>query len=70
MRKIFIFALLFTLFSAANAQNDSIKESPITFGASYTGDNVAVISGGIKRGFNYLGLAHLEISLDTEKARL
>ncbi len=70
MRKIFIFALLFTLFTAANAQNDSIKESPITFGASYTGDNVAVISGGIKRGFNYLGLAHLEISLDTEKARL
>lgn len=44
------------------------KENPLTFGASYTGDMVANLSGGIKRGGTYMGLANLTLHFDTEKA--
>ena len=42
----------------------------ITFNASYIGDNVNIISGGIKTGSCYLGLANFKLSFDTENASL
>lgn len=45
-------------------------EDPLKLGASYTGDNVNNLAGGIKTGSCYLGLAHLFVSFDTKKAGL
>ncbi|MDR0893523.1 MAG: carbohydrate porin [Mediterranea sp.] len=50
----------------AEAQPES--GSPFTWGASYTGDAVANLSGGIKTGATYMGLAYLSMGFDTQKA--
>jgi Carbohydrate-selective porin len=53
------------------ADNDSTKQaSPFLFTASYVGENVFNLSGGIKTGYNYLGFANLNLTFDTEKAGL
>lgn len=46
------------------------KNKPFNFGASYTGDNVNNLSGGIKAGSAYLGLANIRLNFDTEKAKI
>lgn len=46
------------------------NESALGFDASYIGDNVINMSGGIKTGYNYLGMANLRLTFDTEKAGL
>lgn len=43
---------------------------PFTFEASYIGDNVNNLSGGIKTGSCYLGMANIRLSFDVEKANL
>ncbi|VBB48447.1 Carbohydrate-selective porin OprB [uncultured Paludibacter sp.] len=53
---------------AQETENES--ENSLTFAASYVGDNVANLSGGIKKGYTYLGFANFEIALDIEKAGL
>ena len=46
------------------------NESALSFDASYIGDNVINMSGGIKTGYNYLGMANLRLTFNTEKAGL
>jgi porin len=51
------------------AQNEvPKKESPFEFGASYVGEWVSVLNGGLKRGSVYQGLANIRMSFDTQKA--
>lgn len=64
-----VFVLCFI--STADAQNVNGKGSePLSFEASYVGDNVNNLSGGIKTGSRYLGMANLQLNFDTEKAGL
>src|ERR1035437_3452005 len=42
----------------------------LEFGFSYIGDNLNNLSGGVKTGSCYLGMASIKISFDTEKAGL
>lgn len=44
------------------------KKSPFNFEASYIGDVVSNLSGGIKTGTTYLGLANLKAGFNTETA--
>lgn len=46
------------------------KEEAFTFEASYIGDNINNLSGGIKRGSSYLGMANLRVLFDTQNAGL
>ena len=69
--KINRFVAAFLLFQAAGyhhlaAQNNS----SLSLNASYIGDWVTNMRGGIKTGSTYLGLANLKIGFDTEKAGL
>lgn len=53
------------------AQDDTLTHShPIIYSASYTGDFVNNLFGGIKRGSAYLGMANLSVGFDTEKAKM
>ena len=63
---ICIYVLLpFPLFSQ---QKESRNENPVSLEASYIGDNVNSLSGGIKTGSCYLGLANFQFEFDTKKA--
>lgn len=53
------------------SQRDSIKkQSPFSLGVSYTGNSVTNISGGIRPGSVYLGMANLRVSFNTTRAGL
>lgn len=71
MKKGFLIMSLFALlFLTGNAQTDSLQNtSAFNYTASYTGDMVNNLNGGIKTGSNYLGMAHIGLGFDTEKAR-
>lgn len=72
MRLLFI-GIVFSLFSAMaiSAQTDSIKtESPFSYEASFTGDGISNFRGGIKKGTGFLGLTNIQLTFDTEKAKL
>lgn len=66
------FSTAFLLFLTAglNTYLSAQTTSPLSFNASYIGDWVVNMRGGIKTGSTYLGLANLKIGFDTEKARL
>jgi porin len=62
---------LITYSHSLNAQETTGSlNQPFTFEASYIGDNVNNLSGGIKTGSCYLGMANLRLSFDIEKAGL
>jgi porin len=67
-KSLLIFILAFSFLLHVKAQD--FPSRAIVFEAAYIGDNVVNFSGGIKTGYNYLGIANLMVSLDTEKARL
>lgn len=46
------------------------SKKPFSFSASYIGDLVTNYNGGINKGTDYLGLANLKMSFDTQKAKL
>ena len=76
MKKVvFAFILLLSFITnlpcLLNAQ-ETLKNSnePLTFEASYIGDNVNNLSGGIKTGSCYLGMANMRLNFDVEKAGL
>lgn len=53
------------------AQTDTAKNnSPLTFECIYTSDIINNISGGIKHGSAYLGMANIKIQINTENADL
>ena len=52
-----------------NAQTDSIKQqSPFSLGVSYIGNSVTNLSGGIRQGTVYLGMANFRVSFNTASA--
>ena len=65
-----LYSLIFVCFGGkVFTQNYSkISESPFLFEASYTGDIVNNLKGGIKSGSCYLGMANLHINFDVGKA--
>jgi len=71
MRNAVLLAIL-TILSIqlkSQGQKDS-TQSAFQFEASYIGDNINVISGGIKKSAAYLGFATFNVSFNFEKARL
>jgi porin len=66
MRKTII--ILFTSVLLASLALAQEKVSPFSFGASYIGDGVANLNGGITTGTTYLGMANISLGFDTEKA--
>lgn len=59
-----LFALSLNLFSQ---EPDSIQPRSFSFEASYVGDIYNNLSGGIKNGSAYLGMANLRLGLNTDK---
>ncbi len=59
-----------TCYIYARKPSKEITNKLISINASYVGDNVNNITGGIKTGSGYLGMANMMLALDTEKARL
>lgn len=71
MRLLFLNAFVFISLSSLYSQPDSTRfDNAISFEASYVGDVVANMHGGIKTGATYLGLANFKLGFDTEKAGL
>jgi porin len=50
------------------AQTDGTNASPFEFGASYVGEAMGVLHGGIQSGFSYEGMANIRFGFHTEKA--
>ena len=73
MKKIIVTVTqIFGLLAYSQAQ-DTItieKKEPLTYEASYVGDNINNLSGGIKTGYCYLGMANIRMNFDTENAKL
>ncbi|WP_321335362.1 carbohydrate porin [uncultured Bacteroides sp.] len=72
-KAIFFVALAFNFyFISAYAQDSSPKEEQrvLTVEVSYIGDNINNLSGGIKSGSRYLGMANLRLDFDTQAAGL
>lgn len=44
------------------------KTTPFEFGASYIGEGMSLLSGGLKQGQSYEGMANIRFSFQTEKA--
>lgn len=73
MKKIlFTLAQTIMVVTSSAAQDTTHTERPeaFTYEASYIGDNVSNLSGGIKTGSCYLGMAAIRITFDTERADL
>ncbi len=73
MRKTVYTALALLAFGWASAQAQEEEKKPVdylSFGASYTGDMINNLSGGIKTGSAYLGMATMTAEFDFEKAKL
>jgi porin len=64
--KIIAFLILFMHFTAYSEEKTT--ENPFAFGATYTGDLVSNLHGGIKTGTNYLGMATINVGFNTESA--
>lgn len=62
--------LIFIACFSYSIRAQEIIEDPFTFEAAYLGDNVYNLSGGIKTGFCYLGMANLRLHLNVDKAGL
>lgn len=69
-RKLLLLASLVILTFSLKAQDIIEEEKAFEFGASYTGDFLSNFSGGIKRGTAYLGLAGINLSLNTGSVRM
>ena len=69
-KTIYIFILFSLMALTITAQQDSTKKtSALTYEASYVGDVVNNLSGGIQKGSNYMGMVHVGLGFDTEKAK-
>ncbi len=71
-RLYWIISITFSLFISTVYAGEEVdlKSTPFTLVGSYIGDAVANLSGGIKTGTAYLGMANIRIGFDTEKARI
>lgn len=46
----------------------TVPDTPFEFGASYIGESMGLVSGGLRQGLSYEGMASLRFSFLTEKA--
>ena len=70
---IFLLSALFTLNTYAQIlqqKNSADQMKAINYEASYTGDFASNLTGGLKIGTVYLGMANIKIGLETEKIGL
>ncbi len=67
---IFSFYVIFFQIQMINAAEPSVtdEKEPLIFKASYLGDNVNNMAGGIKTGSCYLGMANLRLTLNMQEA--
>lgn len=74
MRKILVsifFICCLAITQITSAQTDSINKSfPVKYEITYAADLVNNISGGIKKGSAYLGMANLKLRFNTQNAGL
>jgi porin len=70
VKKSYLAFILFTSFLSHAYANENPDNGSLKFEASYIGDNVNNISGGIKTGSCYLGMANIRLHFDTEEAGL
>lgn len=70
MRKFFTLFIGFSISLICLSQDLEKKAETLELEASYISDNVANVSGGIKKGYAYLGMANLRLGLNTESAGL
>ncbi|HEX3009230.1 MAG TPA: carbohydrate porin, partial [Bacteroidales bacterium] len=68
--KVYFICILSTMLYLKALSQDKDTTKPLNFEASYIGESFNNLSGGIKRGSTYEGMANLRISFDTDKARL
>lgn len=67
MKKRTFLAFVVFMSLMVNAQKE-YDNKVFKFVFEYTGDNLVNLSGGIKTGYAYVGLAHFQLDVDTEKA--
>lgn len=73
MKSKFIIVCVLAVLNLPEIQAQTVSsqiEPALNFEASYIGDLVSNISGGIKNGTTYLGLANFKAGFNTEKAKL
>lgn len=70
MSKIFTLFIGLSVSLICLSQDMEQKAEAVELEASYISDNVANVSGGIKKGYAYLGMANLRLGLNTESAGL
>ncbi len=63
LRTWLVSVFLFGIIISAIAEDDA-EEKAVTFGAIYTGDALNNFTGGIKKGFGYLG--HIDLTMDIQ----
>lgn len=54
--------------STMMAETDKGFSTPFEFGASYIAEGLGVLSGGLKKGATYQGMANISLSFHTERA--
>jgi len=66
-----MFSIVFFYAGKLAAQHDSVdRKSALSYQASYIGDAVNNLGGGLETGNCYLGMANLRLTLNTKKAGL
>ncbi|NOZ46881.1 MAG: carbohydrate porin [Chlorobi bacterium] len=67
---VILILFLFTAYSGFSQKNEKSSTKPVKIGILYINDNLINVSGGIKAGYNYLGYANVNISINTQNANL
>ncbi len=70
MRKIYILIIILIFTIAVNAQDDSTKQRALSINASYIGEIISNLTGGIRTGSVYEGMGNFMFEYDTKKAGL
>jgi len=65
-----VFLLLISFEKISAQDNSEAKEKSFSFATSYFADGLSNLSGGIKKGTVYMGMVHIMLGFDTEKAGL
>lgn len=67
---ILVLNILISIFSIQAQSTENKTLQSLKFETSYVGDNAVNLSGGLKKGYNYLGFFNVYLTLDTENAGL
>lgn len=70
IKGVFTWGLITCFIGSGNAENLPKEIEGFSFEASYIGDNVNNLAGGIKTGLSYLGMANMMLTIDTKNIGL